>query len=104
MENNTTEKITFYVGLKTKDGFDINGADALKDVSGVMADVTDGFNVIEGVGYWKGQAEYCLIVSFLNLSGASDSLITKASDDIRVKLNQDAVLVERYPVSFRMVG
>ena len=103
MENNTTEKITFYVGLRTSEGDDINGPDAIALVTRVMSEITDGYNITHGYGYWKEEEEHCLIVSFLNLSGASESLINSAAIALKMRLNQDAVLVERCPVSFRMV-
>ena len=101
--NNTTEKITFYVGLRTSEGDDINGPDAIALIKGVMSEVTDGYNITHSYGYWKGVQERCLIVSFLNLSGASESLINSAAIAIKMRLKQEAVLVERCSVSFRMV-
>ena len=58
-------KITFYIGLTTRDGQALCQDGVIQAVIvPTLADFSiDGFTVTEGVGYWKGVAEACLVVT-----------------------------------------
>lgn len=107
----TTEKVTLYIGLVTKSGEDIPEADAREVIADAMLNrtritgdgtlISEGWNVTTAQGYWKGEAEPRLIVSFLNLNG--DDRVRYIAGRIAGSLYQDAVLVERTPVYYEMV-
>jgi hypothetical protein len=107
MKNNTT-KYSFYIGLSTK-GFEdeemLISPNVLRFVVGdALKGVTNGYNMVDGFGYWEGQREPCVIVSFLNIAEANAADIMNAAEQIRADLRQEAVLVEKQSVNYRMVG
>jgi len=52
----------------------------------------DGFTTEQVIGYWKGARENTLKIEIV--TDSSDSTITKLCKELRVKLNQDAIMLE----------
>lgn len=89
----TTTKITAYIGLVTNQGDAVTTETARAVIERELRNVTAGYNVTQGVGYWLGAPEPCLIVSFLNFEATLQDIGT-AFESIRTALDQDAVLLE----------
>ena len=60
----------------------------------------DGYSMLTGTGYWKGQRELALILEFV---GANQETIRASAQEIRTANNQDAVLIQHIPVEAEFV-
>ncbi len=54
----------------------------------------DSFTINKAVGYWKGIKENSTILEFV-LDGPHDAKITQLATEIKISLNQEAVLVQK---------
>jgi len=52
----------------------------------------DGFTTEQVVGYWKGARENTLKIEIV--TDSSDATIAKLCKELRVRLNQDAIMLE----------
>ena len=63
-----------------------------------------GFSVGLNTGYWQGQPEQSLNVTFINtFSGVTLRKIKQVVEYLRVIMGQDSILLSRRPVSFEFV-
>lgn len=54
-----------------------------------------GFNLKEQIGYWEGQAENSLEVSFINTSSLNEKEIIRVTHELTEALEQDCILLEK---------
>ncbi len=60
----------------------------------------DGFAMLTGVGYWKGQREGALTLEFI---GADGKTIRSIAEAIKVWNQQEAVLIQHIPVEAEFI-
>ena len=88
-----THRITWHIGLNRK-GVPYPPSEAIEAASDQLARRgIDGFTVVQGVGYWQGEAEECLIVSVMvDWDGfGSRAVADGIAHDLAYDLGQDAV-------------
>ena len=56
----------------------------------ILSKYFDSFSIVPQVGYWKGQEERSLSIEII---GASEKTVLRASEEIRVANAQEAVMV-----------
>jgi hypothetical protein len=56
----------------------------------ILSKYFESFNVTETLGYWEGQAEKSLSIELI---GASEKDVLRASEEIRVANAQEAIMV-----------
>lgn len=60
----------------------------------------EGYAMLTGTGYWKGQKELALTLEFI---GANRETIRAIAEEIRTANKQEAVLVQHIPVEAELV-
>ena len=60
----------------------------------------DGYAMLAGTGYWKGQRELALTIEFI---GSDRETIRAIAQEIRTANKQDAVLIQHIPVEAEFV-
>ena len=56
----------------------------------ILTKYFDSFTIVPQVGYWKGQAERSLSIELI---GASEKDVLRASEEIRIANSQEAIIV-----------
>lgn len=88
-----THRITWNIGLN-RGAVPYPAGEAIEAVRDQLARRgIDGFTVVQGVGYWKGEPEACLVVSVM-LDGDTPPAAAMAygiAADLAAVLGQDAV-------------
>lgn len=88
-----THRITWHIGLNCQ-GVPYPAGEAIEAAKRQLANRgIDGFTVVQGVGYWQGEAEECLIVSVMvDWDGfGSRAVADGIAHDLARDLGQDAV-------------
>lgn len=90
-----THRVTWHIGLNRK-GVPYPASVAIEAAKRQLARrEIDGFTVVQGVGYWQGEAEECLIVSVMVDWDAFGAGLTASAAciayDLAYDLGQDAV-------------
>lgn len=88
-------KITFYIGLTTKNGSRLLPSCVMDDivVKALATRGIDGFTVVEGWGYWQGQPEKCLVVTVFAYSESLIVVCAKSvAQAIAAQCQQECVL------------
>lgn len=60
----------------------------------------EGYAMLTGTGYWKGQKEQALTFEFI---GANRETIRAIAEEIRTANKQEAVLVQHIPVEAELI-
>lgn len=60
----------------------------------------DGYAMLTGIGYWKGQKELALTIEFI---GSDRATVRAIAEEIRAANKQEAVLVQYIPVEAEFV-
>jgi len=81
------KKAYYYIGANNS-----THALELEKIETTIAGHFDGFTAFEVVGYWKGSRERTLKVEVV--TEKSDSDLVKIARELRVKLEQESVLLE----------
>ncbi len=99
------EKITFYIGLKTKDmKKKLRKRLVIKKVNenfsnyGIL-----GYNISNISGYWTGKKEKTLKVSFINTFNISYNQIKSIVWNLNTELKQECILVEKTAVKYEFI-
>lgn len=81
------KKAYYYIGSNN-----LTHALELEKIESTIAQHFDGFTAFEVVGYWKGSKERTLKVEVI--TEKADSELVKIGRELRVKLEQESVLLE----------
>ena len=90
-------KYTFSIGANNKTG--ILEKDKIEDVVGGFL---DSFTMFEAIGYWKGQKEKSVVVEVI-LKEAKPDMVLGLCNQLKNKLEQDAVLVQRQAIISNLI-
>ena len=63
----------------------------------------EGYTVLEGTGYWRGQAETCLIIEIITSYHHHDKIMAIA-EWIQKHNNQDSVAITTQNIEIKTVG
>lgn len=86
-----THRITWNIGLN-RGAVPYPAAEAIEAASDQLARRgIDGFTVLQGVGYWKGEPEACLVVAVLVDNPAPAAMAYGIAADLALELGQEAV-------------
>ena len=96
-------KTTLHIGLSIPEDRNVHLAPiTMRDTAITIAHrYLAGFNVVEVVGFWEGEKEQSIQLSWLstNTGDSAELRGDNLAEDIRRALHQDAVLIERAEVS-----
>lgn len=79
---------------------DKNRGDVIDHVSKLF----DGFTTYNGVGYWRGQAESCLVIEFISNDEAEKTIVLQIASWIKAHNHQESVAVTEEQVKVYTVG
>lgn len=95
----TGDKYIIYIGTNDKDTYkqEISTEDARNMVNSICAKYVDGYTASDAKGGWVDETdtltqENTLVYSFYNVK---EEMLIKVMDEVREKLNQNSILVER---------
>jgi len=99
------KQISIYIGLKTRNmKANITPKTALKKATTELKKVgIIGFNAQTIKGLWKGKAEKCLNISFINNFGTSKADIVTATENIKTALNQESILITEQATGYSFI-
>lgn len=73
------------------------------DVIDYVSKLFDNFTTYNGVGYWRGQAESCLVIEIIK-PGMNMNSIIQIAEWIKTHNNQESVVVVSDLVAVTVVG
>jgi len=73
----------------------------LKKIENILTKHFEGFTAFEVIGYWKGIKEKTLKVEVI--SDLSDSELSNIGKELKIKLNQESVLMEIVESNFAFI-
>lgn len=86
-----THRITWNIGLN-RGAVPYPAGEAIEAASDQLARRgIDGFTVLQGVGYWQGKPEACLVVTVLVDNPAPAAMAYGIAADLALELGQEAV-------------
>ena len=62
----------------------------------------DGFTLLQGIGYWKGQPEACAVIEIIAEESEAKAIYCLARS-IRLTNHQESVLVVSLPVTHKFI-
>jgi hypothetical protein len=89
-----------YLGLRTRDGSRVNAYEAIEYVAAYLKNEygIDGMTVLNGVGYWKCQAESSLIFEVIDSMYLPWNGLTPLAQQLRNRYDQESVLTTRHAI------
>jgi len=83
------QKYYIYIG-SNNETHQLESEQAIRTISKYF----DGFTAYEVVGYWKGSQEKTLKVEIVS-EGQGDTVIVRMIKELKTKLRQDAIMLEK---------
>lgn len=74
------------------------------DIIDYVSSWFDGFTTYNGVGYWRGQAESCLVIEIISNDAAEKTTVLQLASWIKTHNQQDSVAVTEEQVKVYTVG
>ena len=104
-KNIINKKINIYIGLEEQKTYKkISKQKALKVISQEFINIgIIGFNVSPINGYWNTKKEASLLISFINTFKITEKDLNKCIENIKMRLNQEAILKEIQPLSYAFI-
>lgn len=98
-------KFNIYIGLLKNDMRTmLNRSDVISVIANTLKTLgVSGFNVEDVVGYWDGQPEDAIKVSFINTFGIEESSLVSGLESVKQSLEQESILLEQELTAFSFV-
>lgn len=81
------KKTRFYIGANNS-----SGLLELEKIETIINNYFDGFTEIETAGFWQGRKEKSVIIEVV--SEKSPSELVKIAKELKIALDQDAIMIE----------
>lgn len=92
----TEKQYNIYIGLVTQDFKPLDSDIVLKVTAENFLNIgIEGFNADVVTGFYKGNSEKALKLSFINTFGVKEKSIIKVLDILKKAFNQECILIER---------
>ena len=98
-------KFNIYIGLlKSNMQTALNGEMVLNSVEAQLKNIgVIGFNSENIKGFWNGEPEPALKISFINTFGVKTKDILKVLENLKTELEQESILIEQEQVLYNFV-